>query len=164
MKLKKEKKIIRKNSNKSKKNTENVRTIYTREEQEFFLSGQHATDTILERFADDQLAYFNSNPLVYHLEKYRIIRGVKRRTYYDWLDRNPYLKGMHAFCTEILALRRKEKISEHDPKFLAHTLHKYDMRHDSANKYKALLRSVEEESKTQPIKIIFEDYKVKKDD
>jgi len=142
-----------------KEKRENDRVPFSRSEQEFFLSNQFATDSIIEKFADDQLQFFNENQDACHVEKYRIMRGVASATYHGWLTRNPYLKRMHAFCVELIALRRKEKVANYDPKFLTHTLHMYCPRHDQANKYKAKLKNIEEEIKNQTLTVVFDDYK-----
>lgn len=161
MKQEKRKRKNSKKNNTQKKNYEQRRTVYSSDDQSYYLSGQPATDAMLERFADDQLEYYNTNPDVYNMEKYRITRGVPKSTYFDWLKRNAYLKAKHDFCLEIIALRRKERVTDHDPKFLTHTLHTYDEKHDRANKYKAALRDYENESKSQSIRVVFEDYKKK---
>ena len=131
--------------------------LFTKAEQEFHLTSQHATDSILERFADNQLEYFNTHPDKYHVERYRIMKGVSSDTYYGWCNSNEYLRNRHNFLMELLALRRKERVAEHDPKFLTHTLHMYSPKHDEANKYKARLKKLEEEDKKSEVKVVFED-------
>lgn len=163
MKQEKRKRRYPKKDNKRQSISEQRRTVYNTEEQSYYLSGQPATDAMLERFADEQLEYYNTHTDVYNMEKYRLIKGVPRSTYFDWLNRNSYLKEKHNFCLELLALRRKERVSDHDPKFLTHTLYTYDERHDKANRYKASLRDLEGEAKSQQIKVVFEDYKKKPD-
>jgi len=164
MKQEKKKRRYPKKDNKKQSLKQQRRTVYNSDEQAYYLSGQPATDPMLERFADDQLEYYNTHTDVYNMEKYRLIRGVPKQTYFDWLKRNAYLKAKHDFCLELLALRRKERVSDHDPKFLTHTLHAYDDRHDKANKYKAALRDYENDAKSQSIRVVFEDYKKKNTD
>jgi hypothetical protein len=135
------------------------RVTFRADQQAFFLSGEYATDTIIERFADDQLEYYNIHPDEFHIERYRLMRGVPSSTYASWIERSEYLRNKHSFLQEVIALKRKVRMSDHDPKFLAHTLHTYDKKHDEANKYKARLSKLEEEAKQAPIKIVFDDYK-----
>jgi len=164
MNKKNEKKVQKVKYNRVKKKKESSYNLFNRDEQNFFLSAQQETEHIIEKFADEQLDYFNSNPTVYNLEEYRIFKGLPSKTYYSWLEKSAYLKRIHDFCLEVLALRRKKRVAEHDPKFLTHTLHMYCHRHDEANKYKARLRNIEEASKPQEIKVTFEDYRINKED
>ena len=137
------------------------RNQYNREIIELFMTSSNATIASIEKFADDQLDYINTYENVYHIEKFRLTKGIPNSTYYDWLEKSEYLKKRHNFCLEILALRRKERIADYDPKFLTHTLHMYCPRHDEANKYHASLKKNEVESKPQELKIIFDDYREK---
>jgi len=139
----------------------NINDTYSHDEQRFYLSGEHATDVMLEKFADDQLEFFNTHSNALHLQEYRLRKGIKASTYDYWLERSEYLKELHDFCKELLALRRNKHIANYDPKFLTHTLHLYSPRHDAANKYKAKLKKIEEEGRSSNVKVVFEDYKEK---
>ena len=153
--------VKKKNSN-GKRKHEYRGITFDYDAMQFFGTGQPATQSIIERFADDQLKYFCDNPDAYFLEKYRVIRGVPHSTYHRWLESNEYLQQKHNLLLQIIAVRRKERIKDHDPKFLTNTLYTYDSRHDAAERRKAKLRDTENESKSQPIKIVFDDYREKK--
>lgn len=150
--------------NKRKKNYKKLeppRESFDYEVMEYFLAGQHATEAIIQKFADEQLKFYCEND-AYHLEEYRLRRGLAESTYYDWLQKSPYLKERHEFVKQIIALKRKKCIVKGDPKFLTHTLHMYDKRHDEANKYKARLKSLEHDDVAQNIKVVFEKFKDEK--
>jgi len=151
----------RKNSVKKKKPEVASKRFYS-EAQEFFLSGEHVTDSIIEHFANEMVEFINNDPTIMHIKAFRIYKGVIYDTYHDWLGRYPYLKARHDFCVDLIGLRREEKMASCDPKTLAHTLHMYSREWDKANKDKAALKNLEDERKTQPIKIVFDDYREKK--
>lgn len=146
-----------------KRNVYRYDESYSDAEQEFYLSGQHATDAMIQKFADEQLTYFNEHPEAYNLGKFFTKKGVLECEYYTWVKRSPYLKRRHEFCIQLLALRRNERIAAHDPKFLTHTLHMYSPRHDEANRYKAKLRNLEDATKEQAVKVVFEDFRDEED-
>ena len=151
----------RKNSVKKKKPEVPSRTFKT-EMQQFFMSGEYVNDRIIEHFADEMVEFVNNDKTIMHIKAFRIHKGVVYDTYHDWLGKYPYLKKRHDFCMDLIGLRREEKMASYDPKTLSHTLHMYSREWDKANKDKAALKSAEDERKTQPIKIVFDDYRDKK--
>jgi len=162
--MKIEKKEKPKNNTKRKKRRKYEGSTFSADKQAFFLSGEHATPAIIEHFADEMVEYIATHPNVMHLVKFQILKGVPPGTYDRWLQENEYLRMRSAFCRQIIGLRREEKMATCDPKTLSHTLHLYSKEWDKANKDKAALKEQAEGNKERDIKIVFEDYREKKEE
>jgi len=160
----KKKRLNRQNKRKAENEQFSKGIAFKYEMVEYFLSGEHVNDKMIEKFADDMAKYVTETKDVFHLNRYRLSRGVTEKTYESWLLRNKYLKEKHAYCKEIIGLRREERMGGYDPKTLAHTLYAYSKEWDKANRYKAQLKNMENEAKQQDIKIVFEDFKRKDND
>jgi len=162
MPIKKRKKSQAKNNTSdTKKPPETYSHPFSMEAKQFYLSGEHVNEKIIAYFADQMVEYINGNPNVFHVHEFRILKGVPECTYMTWLEKYEYLKMRHDYCKEFLGLRREKKMASHDSKTLAHTLHLYSKEWKQANHDRANLKKIEEEGKSQPVKVIFQDYKEK---
>lgn len=129
---------------------------------QFFGQRGAVTENMIERFADEQLAYMQKNKDCCHLHKFRIERGVTRYMYRDWLDKNEYFKSMHERCLDLLGLRREEMLQEHDTNTLKHTLFMYSEEWNTADERNAELRNKRDEKKETEVHVHFDNYEDKK--
>lgn len=122
--------------------------------REQFLTDIYMTDDMIIMFADKMVNFFMDNPEVMHINKYHISQGITHNMYQGWLSRSEYLKIRHEHCKALIGLRREEKLAQHDPKTLTHTLHLYSEDWKRANEDHA--RQKEKfRSNDRDIKVIF---------
>lgn len=134
--------------------------IFTPETRAFYHQiGEHGiTEDIAKLLADEMYEYFCTEPDAVFIETFHQHKGIPSRTWYDWLEKYPYLKKKYQECKLIIASKRFSILANHDPKFLKESLHTYSPMYDEVNKYRAKLRDLDE-TKNIPVKVVFETFK-----
>jgi len=151
--LKKARETQRKNKSKL---SQYATCIFPKETRAFYSEmGQHGiTEDIANLLADEMYEYFCTEPDAVFIEIFHQYKGIPTQTWYDWIEKYPYLKQKYKECKLIIASKRITILANHDPKFLKEALHTYNPKYDEINKYRAKLRDLDD-SKNIPVKVVF---------